>query len=207
MKMYYIFILPSLFLCSCLYGIEKKQSGPVKTSTETIITKDDKLFYYPEFKNAHPKAKELMNEDFFFSSIDETAPFGNDDGADTYLDFVEWRSQNKIENPNSFLKHHLNYWGYPSFDLAITNYDSLEFFVKKSSMHSRYLVGTNQSIISIGFGQLYLEGEIDKNFLEITINAVERELDGKMLLTWPKLYIEERKQKRIKMKKLLNNLG
>ena len=39
--------------------------------------------YSPTFDKASPNAKRLINEDFYFSTIDETAPFGNDDGADT----------------------------------------------------------------------------------------------------------------------------
>jgi uncharacterized protein YfeS len=32
-----------------------------------------------------------MNEEFYWSPIEETAPFGNDDGADIYAGFKDWR--------------------------------------------------------------------------------------------------------------------
>lgn len=40
------------------------------------------------FENAHPWAKRFMNDAFFFSPIEETAPFGSDDGADAYAGFA-----------------------------------------------------------------------------------------------------------------------
>ena len=34
--------------------------------------------YSPTIEKAHPNAKRLMNEEFYWSPIEETAPFGSD---------------------------------------------------------------------------------------------------------------------------------
>ena len=36
---------------------------------------------------------------FIFSTINETSPFGNDDGAATYVGFVLWRKEHLNSNP------------------------------------------------------------------------------------------------------------
>ena len=60
----------------------------------TTMTSD----YSPQYEYAHPIAKQLMKDDFFFDVIEETAPFGSDDGADTYAAFKDWRKTNASES-------------------------------------------------------------------------------------------------------------
>jgi uncharacterized protein YfeS len=45
---------------------------------------------------SHPNARKLLTEDFYWSSIEETGPFGSDDGSDCFYGFVEWRMENKV---------------------------------------------------------------------------------------------------------------
>ena len=49
---------------------------------------------YCDKENAHPKAVELMTEDLFWSAGDETAPFGSDEGFESYSSWREWRTSN-----------------------------------------------------------------------------------------------------------------
>jgi uncharacterized protein YfeS len=51
--------------------------------------------YYPSPETAHPKAKALLTKDYYWSAIDESGPFGNDDGADAFYSFREWRKKSK----------------------------------------------------------------------------------------------------------------
>lgn len=67
-------------------------------------------------KTAHPDAKSLMTEDFFWSPIEETGPFGSDDGSDAAYGFRQWRMSNKSANPLIYLKGLITSWQYPSFD-------------------------------------------------------------------------------------------
>ncbi|MDB4766498.1 molybdate metabolism regulator, partial [bacterium] len=48
-------------------------------------------------KLAHPRARELMPEAFFWSCVNELAPFGSDEGSDAYYEWRRWRAG----NPNS----------------------------------------------------------------------------------------------------------
>lgn len=125
-----------------------------------------------------------MNEEFYWSPIEETAPFGSDDGADTYAGFADWRETHKTEKPENFLLQQIDYWGYPTFDLNETNFDKLKPYLKQSTLGSRYMSGIDAAIVSIAFGQLYLEGTIDKDFKELAKTSIKRQLLPEILNLW-----------------------
>ena len=192
-----------LFLVySCSTPIESKKS------IETIKNLEmDEIDYYPEMVRAHINAKELMNEEFYYSPVDETAPFGSDDAADTYSSFAEWRQSNKKDNPIIFFKNHIAQWGYPLFDLKITNFEELKSYINESPMHLRYLSGIDQSILAIAYGQLYLEGTISNDIKELGKTALIRQLDSNLITMWPENYQEERRVKLLKMKDVLSKVS
>lgn len=57
-----------------------------------------------------------MNEDFFWSPIDEAGPFGSDSGSDAAEGFNQWRKENKSTSPIKYLSDLLTSWGFPLFD-------------------------------------------------------------------------------------------
>ena len=67
-------------------------------------------------KTAHSNAAVLMQEDFYWSPIEETGPFGSDDGSDAAYGFVEWRQRFPFAGPLAYLKDLIPRWGYPYFD-------------------------------------------------------------------------------------------
>lgn len=196
-------ILPLLIitlLSNCSTRKEHKQDDFEQT------TMDEQKQYSHEFENAHPVAKELMNEDFYYSPIDQNSPFGSDDAADAYVGFVVWRKSNPNISPGKYLRKQLADWNYPGFDLTQTDIESLKPYLTKSQMHSRYLLGTDQSILAIAFGQLYLEGKVETEMLELGDFALQRDLTSKMIRVWPEDEQEERKMKLAKMLEVINKL-
>jgi uncharacterized protein YfeS len=177
-----------------------------QSNDSLIIEKNMDAIDYPEISKVHPKAKELMNEDFYFSPIDETGPFGSDDASDTYFAFANWRLNNKTKNPKDFIIPHLNDWDYPLFDLSITDYEKLKPYLNKGSIYVLSFTGIDQVILAVAFAQLYLEGEIDQELLMIAENALKRQLIPEILSMWPDNYQEERKDKLNKMMEVIKNL-
>jgi uncharacterized protein YfeS len=181
-----------------------KATGISKIDTSQQI--NNMSDYSPTLENAHPNAKGLMNEEFYFSTIEETAPFGSDDGADTYAGFKDWRQANKSDNPKDFLIEQIDRWAYPSFDLTETNIEKLKPYLKESELHSRYMSGIDAAIVAIAFGQLYLEGTIDKDFKKIAKTSIERELNPKLLALWGDSYKAVREIQLKKMLAVLNKV-
>jgi uncharacterized protein YfeS len=50
---------------------------------------------FNEPEAAHPRARELMIEEFLWDCVDEEAPFGSDEGHDAFYEFREWRQRNR----------------------------------------------------------------------------------------------------------------
>jgi hypothetical protein len=104
------------------------QSIPADTIKNVVENMDSD--YSPTFKKAHPNAKRLMKDEFFFSVIEETAPFGSDDGADAYAGFKDWRAMHSSESPVQFLQDQIEIWRYPQFDIYETSFENLKPYLK-----------------------------------------------------------------------------
>jgi uncharacterized protein YfeS len=66
--------------------------------------------------------------------------------------------------------------------------------------------GIDAAIVSIAFGQLYLEGKIDKDFKAIAKTSIERELIPELLVLWGDAYKVERETQLKKMLAVLNQV-
>jgi uncharacterized protein YfeS len=51
-----------------------------------------------EPSHRHPNARKLMKEESLWSCVNELAPFGSDEGADAYVEYRAWRSENPRSN-------------------------------------------------------------------------------------------------------------
>jgi uncharacterized protein YfeS len=73
--------------------------------------------FHFSLQTAHPNAQALMSEEFYWSPIEETAPFGSDDGSDAAYGFKEWRFTHPASSPVSYLDDLIRSWHYPPFNL------------------------------------------------------------------------------------------
>jgi uncharacterized protein YfeS len=158
--------------------------------------------YSPTFEQAHPKAKLLMNEEFFFSVTEDTAPFGSGDGADAYVGFRNWRAVNSTENPIEFLHAQIQNLGYPPFDVMETSFEKLAPYLNQDDAGFDYITGIDAAIVAIALGQLYLEGKIEPKLKELAKTAITRELLPDMLEEWK----ENAPIRELKLEKLMNVL-
>ncbi|MBZ5857319.1 hypothetical protein [Flavihumibacter profundi] len=87
-----------------------KSSGLFKENNQYVDT------FRFTYVNSHSNAQKLMKEPYLFSEIDETAPFGNDEGSDAAYGFRKWRSSNLKISTNIYLNDLRSSWGYSFFD-------------------------------------------------------------------------------------------
>ena len=125
-----------------------------------------------------------MSDSFFFDVTEESAPFGSDDGADTYAGFNDWRKDHPRDSPVVFLEQQISYWGYPRFDIEETSFEKLRSYLKDDEMNIHYMTGIDQAIVAIAFGQLYLEGTINNDIKALAKKSLERELLPEVLRSW-----------------------
>jgi uncharacterized protein YfeS len=132
--------------------------------------------WYPDFKKAHPNAKVLMKDEFLWSPIEVSSPFGNDDGADAIYDFHNWRKQNADKNPMIFIEKLLGDWNYKTYNYYKIDTVEIRYFINSYDIGDRVYLGIDDVIISVAFGQLILEGKIDKDLKTLALTALNRQM-------------------------------
>jgi uncharacterized protein YfeS len=170
--------------------IEPPHSLQEKSPAQTSMNNN-----YPSLQNAHPLAQKLMNEPWYYSPIDDMAPFGSDDAADTYAAFADWRTNNSSGNTRQFILVQIQSMGYPPINLESVDLNEIKTYILKDELGSRYLFGLDASIISTALGQLYLEGKIDNDLKSLARKAIERELQPDLINRWEGL--KEIRKKRL----------
>jgi uncharacterized protein YfeS len=107
----YIILMAGILLFVSCNG----QTKDNKQSDNSTKTQMDNYELSPE--TSHPNAKKLLAEEFYWSPIEESGPFGSDDGSDAFYGFRQWRQSNKNVSPTVYLEELIQGWGYPTFDL------------------------------------------------------------------------------------------
>ncbi len=124
------FILIASFLLSYFCYGQKESSLTLQNTTQM-----DEYELTPE--NAHPKAKKLLKESFYWSPIDPTGPFGSDEGSDAFYGFRAWRLANKSTSPLNYLDKLISSWDFPKFDLKELDTSKIkEYITAKSNTSS-----------------------------------------------------------------------
>jgi uncharacterized protein YfeS len=178
-------ILLTLFLASC--SSKEKDEREVSKSANSEME-----VYEISFKTSHPNAQKLMTDEFYWNPIEETSPFGNDDGHDAFYGFKEWRESNKTESPIIYLKELIKQWNYPTFDFYEMNEANLKKYISSNSIGEMMLTGQDNAIIAVGFGQFVLEGKIDEDLKTLTKTAIKRELLPSIIEMWELDYQKQR---------------
>ena len=161
---------------------------------------------FPEYSTAAERAKNLMKEEFFFNAADDQGPFGNDIGALAWEAFDEWRTRNREIDPVSFVGIIIDRLGYPRFDLEESDLQILQPYFTQNNLAARYIQDTDSAILSIAFGQLYLEGTISPALAAMADNALDREWEHGMLAICDSDAREERREKLVIMQKLVEQV-
>lgn len=237
MKIIYIWIIFGFLSCTHNY-----QNGKMQTENPYNELLRDEL----SLNNAHPTAQKYLKEDFFWSPVEESSPFGNDSGNDTFYFFLEWRKNNPTSNPKDFLMQEISNSGFPKFDIYALDSVSISKYIGKkiefspeeiekqkarimdannnipeeikgkmglehldeviemtsNGMGLTYLTEIDNMIISTGFAQIVLEGEINPEIAEITRIALERQLKPSMVSLWDDYSSTRKKQYEFLLEKL-----
>ncbi len=140
-------------------------------------------FNEPEL--AHPRARELMTEEFFGDCTDEEAPFGSDEGDTAYFEFRSWREQNERENLIKCLDWIMNGEDLKNYNKDLYSDEVIEQDLENPDdafLAEHYDMFTlDTTVISTALGQLIDEGRIDKEAKSFVQVAINRQLHSKVL--------------------------
>jgi uncharacterized protein YfeS len=133
----------------------------------------DKVDYWQiDREHAHPKARSAFRYEFLWQSWNDYGPFGNDDGHPVFADFRKWRGHHPNSDPLEFLHHLHSGWGVKIENVLTTEPHEVRDLLKKDrfSLHTY-----DQTVIALGFAQIYVEGVISQHIKELVLAAIERQ--------------------------------
>ncbi len=143
---------------------------------------DDDVLSNPEA--AHPRARELMTEDFFWDCADEDAPFGSDEGDTALYEYRDWRAS----HPRSSLVDCLSWiMGGRLADYCGTLLEDSQIAKDLDDPDGAFLADQfdmftlDATVLATGLAQLVFEGRIDpaaKPYLRV---AAKRQLHPKVV--------------------------
>jgi uncharacterized protein YfeS len=138
------------------------------------MEEDRDPFSAPE--TAHPRALDLMQEEFFWDCVDEEAPFGSDEGHDAYYEFRRWRSDHEsaplVECLDCIMEGQLE-----RYSGGLCSDERVEADIKNPDgafLSKSYDTFTlDATVIATGLAQLLDEGRIDseaKPYLHVAVS-------------------------------------
>lgn len=122
---------------------------------------------------AHPKAAQLLKDEFFWDCVDENTPFGNDTGADTLKFFRAWRKEHPCANASEFLGEILG----EVFEVPDAHWNVIEPVQVQALLDESDddVCVRDDTLIAVAFGQIVLEGKVDAEIKRRALLALQRQ--------------------------------
>ncbi|WP_303318801.1 hypothetical protein Q4Q34_04920 [Flavivirga abyssicola] len=161
-----------------LFGKKEISELPKKTEQKEAEQVEEEP-YGIDKDYAHERAIELVPEEFFWSGIDDLAPFGSDDGDMALSEFRDWKKANPNTDTYECLKWTIE--GVSEKNLTEYNENILDRTLIKPQIKDNnfndqhYIFTVDISVIATGFGQLVDEGKIDEKNKPIIQLAIDRQ--------------------------------
>lgn len=120
-----------------------------------------------DWEDFHPRAREILDDPFFWDCTDDFSPNGNDTGADLLEAYRDWLKGHKDGQPVRFLERLAKQWGYSSIE-------SMDDEVRA------------EAAVGLAFADLKLRATCDEQVRELAVESLERQRkQAKASTGWP----------------------
>jgi uncharacterized protein YfeS len=109
-----------------------------------------------EWEDFHPRAREILDDPFFWDCLDDFSPNGNDTGADLLQSYRDWLKRHSDGQAMRFLECLARQWGY-------TDTEHMDEEVR------------DEAAIGLAFADIKLRATCDQQARRLALEAVERE--------------------------------
>lgn len=106
-----------------------------------------------DFRDFHPRSREILDDPFFWDCVDDFSPHGNDTGADLLEDYRSWLQKDPDGDPLHFLDRLLESWGLEGDALV-----------------------SDQAAIALAFAELKIRGSSSTPVIRKALNAIQNQL-------------------------------
>jgi uncharacterized protein YfeS len=177
-------LLSALVLCS-LNPLRSQINLPMEAANSHIE---------PTKEKAHPNFVKFCPDEYWYSSSDEFSPFGSDEGYDLFYEFTEWRSKNQEGDVYKFALGVVGrkFGSKPTRESMapyiadmrknMPGLSDAEFEkLLTQALGTDFTPYIRTNLISASFCQLYVDGRIDTQLLDLSLIALQDELDPENL--------------------------
>jgi uncharacterized protein YfeS len=119
----------------------------------------------------HPKAREVLDDPFYWDCLDDISPHGNDTGADLLEDFQQWNKRNSKKSPLTFLEKQSKKTGIEPFEWLVTKKSEVLKIDKERSIEMG--IG-NESAIALAFAVLKMRASCPLDVVSLAKCGLER---------------------------------
>lgn len=141
---------------------------------------DDEELYGIDREHGHPRAIELIPDEFFWDCADELAPFGSDEGDTALEEFRDWRSEHPddaVEDCIMWTIEEVGEMDVEEYSDDIANEERVaELMDDEDFDDQQYIYTLDASVIATGFAQLVDEGKIDAEVKPYVARALKRQM-------------------------------
>lgn len=136
--------------------------------------------YGIDIEHAHKRAVELIPEEFFWSCMDDFAPFGSDEGDTALAEYRDWRKANPKTPTIECLKWVIESVGEMEFDdynIKMLSRSKIKSQIEDEDFDDQqYIYTLDNSVIATGFAQLVDEGSIEPENKKVIQLAIDRQI-------------------------------
>lgn len=153
-------------------------------------------------QDAHPRAAEILTDDFFWQMHDEGAPLGTEIGRETLELYREWRADHPKESALTLLGDLLRRW-----EVVDANWDTVDIAeVQAVGEEDEWSLLTRDDVIlALAFAELVEEGNIDPEVRRRAVLATFRQELPTLLIVWGDRTLE-RAKRLVRMREVLSRL-
>jgi uncharacterized protein YfeS len=131
-------------------------------------------------EHAHPRAIELVPEEFFWDCADELAPFGSDEGDTALAEYRRYKQENpdkKVIDCMQWTIEGVGHMDVQEYNLSLLSPEKIKAQLEDPNFDDeQYVFTLDISVIATGFGQLVDEGKIDGDVKPFVALALERQI-------------------------------
>ena len=136
-----------------------------------LATKDPWVLLEIDWDQYHPKAREVLDEPFFWETANDLAPNGNDTGADLLEDYRRWDKRNATASPLVFLDRLMKKWDIKPIDWSITDKEMVRKLEREEPIA---LSVCNEAAIGLAFAVLKMRATCPPDVVQRGLVALKR---------------------------------
>jgi uncharacterized protein YfeS len=123
---------------------------------------------------SHPEFVRICEDELFYDCTNDLAPFGNDEGADVFMELEDWYRAGAKGTLRSFLDRMLTKWSGTIPELAATDRDTINKWLADPKLVPN-LLSANNVVIAVAFGQAKVTGTLDETIGALAEAALDRD--------------------------------